>query len=160
MAGTKVKYRRSAKPKGRTLLSHRGVTDKVALVEKALLRTDFPNFKPGDTVRVHVRIKEGEKERLQAYEGVCIARQNAGANRSFNVRKMSHGVGVERIFMDSSPKVAKVEIVQEGKVRRAKLYYLRELEGRAAKIERDIGAEATHAAAAVPPSTNGKAKTK
>jgi large subunit ribosomal protein L19 len=148
MAGTKTKYRRTTKPAGRTLVSNTSGSAKVALIEKQQLRTDFPNFKPGDTVRVHVRIKEGEKERTQAYDGVCIARQNAGANRSFTVRKMSHGVGVERIFMDSSPKVAKVEIVSEGKVRRAKLYYLRELEGRAAKIERDIAGEAATAAAA------------
>src|SRR5262249_36339553 len=123
------------------------IAGKLAAVEKAQLRTDLPNFKPGDTVRVHVRIKEGEKERLQAFDGVCIARQNAGANRSFTVRKMSHGVGVERIFLDISPKVAKVDVVEEGKVRRAKLYYLRELEGRAAKIERDMAAEANTAAA-------------
>jgi large subunit ribosomal protein L19 len=147
MAGTKTKYRRTAKPAGRSLVSNKTNANKVALVEKQQLRTDLPNFKPGDTVRVHVRIKEGEKERTQAYDGVCIARQNAGASRSFTVRKMSHGVGVERIFMESSPKVAKVEIVSEGKVRRAKLYYLRELEGRAAKIERDIAGEAATAAA-------------
>ena len=143
MASTKTKYRRTSKPASRTLVSSKGLQGKVAAVEQALLRKDLPDFKPGDTIRVHVRIKEGEKERLQAYEGVVIARQNAGANRSFTVRKMSHGVGVERVFMESSPKVGRVELVQEGKVRRAKLYYLRELEGRAAKIERDMGSEAT-----------------
>ena len=148
MASTQPKYRRTAKPSGRSLTSSKGLAGKVAAVEKSLIRTDLPNFKPGDTVRVHVRIKEGDKERTQAYDGVCIARSNAGANRSFNVRKISHGVGVERIFMESSPKVAKVELIQEGKVRRAKLYYLRELEGRAAKIDRDIAGEAAHAAAA------------
>jgi large subunit ribosomal protein L19 len=156
MAGTKTKYRRTAKPAGRSLVSNKGLSDKVATVEQPLLRTDLPNFKPGDTVRVHVRIKEGEKERLQAYDGVCIARQNKGAARSFTVRKMSHGVGVERIFMDSSPKVAKVDLIQEGKVRRAKLYYLRELEGRAAKIERDIAGEAATAAAAGTPTKTSK----
>jgi large subunit ribosomal protein L19 len=150
MATTKTKYRRTSKPHGRTLVPNNTSANKVALVEKQQLRSDLPVFKPGDTVRVHVRIKEGEKERLQAYDGVVIARQNAGANRSFTVRKMSHGVGVERIFMDSSPKVAKVEVVSEGKVRRAKLYYLRELEGRAAKIERDIAGEAATAAASQP----------
>lgn len=156
MAGTKIKYRRTRKPAARSLASNNTSSSKVALVEKQQTRTDLPNFKPGDTVRVHVRIKEGEKERTQAYDGVCIARQNAGANRSFTVRKMSHGVGVERIFMDSSPKVAKVEIVAEGKVRRAKLYYLRKLEGRAAKIERDIAGEAATAAAGGVAPTGGK----
>src|SRR6185312_11036897 len=122
------------------------IANKVAAVENAQLRTDLPNFKPGDTIRVHVRIKEGEKERLQAYDGVVIARQNAGASKSFTVRKMSHGVGVERIFLDASPKVAKIDVLEEGKVRRAKLYYLRELQGRAAKIERDMAGEAQTAA--------------
>src|SRR6185437_14960434 len=141
MASTKTKYRRTAKPAARTLASNKGLQGKVAAVEQAFLRKDLPDFKPGDTVRVHVRIKEGEKERLQAYEGVVIGRQNRGAARSFTVRKMSHGVGVERVFMEASPKVARVELVQEGRVRRAKLYYLRDLEGRAAKIEREMTTE-------------------
>ncbi|MCM2279373.1 MAG: 50S ribosomal protein L19 [Oligoflexia bacterium] len=108
-----------------------------------MLRADLPDFKAGDTVRVQVRIKEGEKERIQAYEGIVIAKNNKGASKSFTVRKISHGVGVERTFLESSPKVAKLEIVQTGKVRRAKLYYLRELEGKAAKVEREYGAEAS-----------------
>lgn len=125
-----------------------GLADRVALIEKTTMRSDLPDFSPGDTIRVHVRIKEGEKERVQAYEGVVIARGNKGASKSFNVRKMSHGVGVERIFLETSPKIAKVEIVQKGKVRRAKLYYLRELEGRAAKIERSIETQAAAKASA------------
>ena len=109
MATTKTKYRRMSKG---TLVPQRGLESRVTFVEQAMLRKDLPDFSPGDTVRVHVRIKEGEKERVQAYEGVVIARQNKGASKSFTVRKMSHGVGVERIFLESSPKVAKLEIVQ------------------------------------------------
>jgi large subunit ribosomal protein L19 len=143
MATTKTKYRRTSKG---AQVPQRSLADRVAAVEKAMIRSDFPDFSAGDTVRVHVRIKEGEKERVQAYEGVVIARQNAGASKSFVVRKISHGVGVERIFMETSPKIAKVEIVQEGKVRRAKLYYLRGLEGKAAKIEREVETLAAAAA--------------
>jgi large subunit ribosomal protein L19 len=133
-----------------------GLLDRVALVEKGTLRTeaDIPAFKTGDTVRVHQRIKEGEKERIQIYEGVVIARSNRGASRSFTVRKISHGVGVERIFLETSPKVAKVELVQEGKVRRSKLYYLRELEGKAARIERDVETQAAAAASAAAKEAN------
>ncbi|MCM2324560.1 MAG: 50S ribosomal protein L19 [Oligoflexia bacterium] len=112
-----------------------------------MLRTDLPDYKPGDTVRIQVRIKEGEKERVQAYEGIVIAKNNKGASKSFTVRKISHGVGVERTFLEASPKVAKMEIVQAGKVRRAKLYYLRELEGKAARVEREYGAEGAAPAA-------------
>jgi large subunit ribosomal protein L19 len=126
----------------------KGLLDKVALVEKSIQRVEFPDFSPGDTVRVHVRIKEGEKERVQAYEGVVIKRGGAGASRSFNVRKISHGVGVERIFMETSPKIAKVEVVQEGRVRRAKLYYLRDLEGKAARVDREVESQAASAASA------------
>lgn len=111
---------------------------KVALVEKSTMTNTFPDFTAGDNVRVQVKIKEGDKERVQAYDGLVIALSGKGASRTFTVRKMSHGVGVERIFLFSSPKVAKVEVLQKGKVRRAKLYYIRELEGRAAKIERQV----------------------
>jgi large subunit ribosomal protein L19 len=142
MASTKTKYRRTSKG---VRVPGKGLAAKVAAVESAHL-PQHPEFSPGDTVRVHVRIKEGEKERVQAYEGVCIGKKGAGANKSFNVRKISHGVGVERIFMESSPKIAKIEIVQFGKVRRAKLYYLRGLEGRAARIEREIETGAAAAA--------------
>ncbi len=126
----------------------RGLHDRVALVEKSTMRKDLPDFGPGDTVRVHVRIKEGEKERIQAFEGVVIARSNRGGSKSFIVRKVSHGVGVERIFLETSPKVAKVEIVQRGAVRRAKLYYLRGLEGKAARIDREVETQAAQAASA------------
>jgi large subunit ribosomal protein L19 len=115
-----------------------GLAAKVALVEKSTMTSPLASFSPGDTVRVQVRIKEGEKERIQAYEGLVIARGNTGGSKSFTVRKISHGVGVERIFLENSPKVARVEVVQEGRVRRAKLYYIRKLEGKAARIERDI----------------------
>ena len=119
---------------------------------------DFPEFNPGDTVRVHVRIKEGEKERVQAYEGLCIAEKGGGGSKSFNVRKISHGVGVERIFMENSPKIAKIEVVSPGKVRRAKLYYIRELEGRAAKIDREVETTAASAASASANTANAAAK--
>jgi large subunit ribosomal protein L19 len=115
-------------------------------VEGLTLRKDFPVYAAGDTVKVHVRIKEGEKERVQIYEGVVIAMSGKGASKSFTVRKISHGVGVERIFLESTPKIAKLEIAQEGKVRRAKLYYLRGLEGKAAKIEREIETNAAQEA--------------
>lgn len=145
MATTKKKYRRTSDG---TQLRNTGLAERLALVEKAMLRTDFPDFKPGDTVRVQVKIKEGEKERIQAFDGVVIGRYNKGASKSFAVRKMSHGVGVERTFLEASPKVAKVELLQSGKVRRAKLYYLRGLEGKAAKIEREVETQAQAAASA------------
>lgn len=129
-----------------TLVPVKGLAEKVALVEKTTLRSDLPKFSSGDTVKVHVRIKEGEKERIQIYEGVVIAQSNKGASRSFTVRKISHGVGVERVFLETSPKIAKVELVQSGRVRRAKLYYIRELAGRAAKIERQVETQAAVAA--------------
>jgi large subunit ribosomal protein L19 len=104
-------------------------------LDSASLRTDIPDFRPGDTVKVHVRIKEGEKERIQLFEGTVIARGNRGAAKSFTGRKMSHGVGVERVFLLTSPTVAKIEVAQSGKVRRAKLYYLRDRIGKAAKVK-------------------------
>jgi large subunit ribosomal protein L19 len=145
MASTKQKYRKTSKG---TQAPVRNLAERLASVEKPMLRNDLPNFKPGDTVRVHVRIKEGEKERLQAFEGVVIGRYNKGASKSFNVRKISHGVGVERMFLESSPKVAKIEVVQSGLVRRAKLYYLRGLEGKAARIERQVETLASASASA------------
>jgi large subunit ribosomal protein L19 len=112
-------------------------------------RSDLPEFSPGDTVKVHVKIKEGEKERLQAFEGTIIKKSNHGAGRSFTVRKISHGVGVERIFLENSPSIGKLEVMSKGKVRRAKLYYIRGLEGRAARIEKDVQTnEAAKASAA------------
>jgi large subunit ribosomal protein L19 len=105
-------------------------------VDSAQLRTDIPAFAPGDTVRVHVRIKESEtKERLQAFEGVCIARTGGGIRETFTVRKTSFGVGVERIFPVHGPVIGRVEVLRRGRVRRAKLYYLRNLRGKAARIK-------------------------
>ena len=105
-----------------------------------LERTDLPHFAPGDTVRVQVKIREGEKERLQAFEGVCIARRGGGISESFTVRKISAGVGVERIFPLHSPSIAEIELVRKGRVRRAKLYFLRHLAGKAARIREKRGA--------------------
>ena len=99
---------------------------------------NMPEFTPGDTVRVFVKVKEGDKSRLQAYEGVCIARKNAGINSSFTVRKISFGEGVERVFPLYAPVVDKVELVRRGKVRRAKLYYLRDRRGRSARIAEEM----------------------
>ena len=105
-------------------------------VDSAQRRTDIPDFAPGDTVRVHVRIKESEtKERLQAFEGVVIARKGDGIRETFTVRKTSFGVGVERIFPVHGPIIGKVELLRRGRVRRAKLYYLRNLRGKAARIK-------------------------
>jgi large subunit ribosomal protein L19 len=108
--------------------------NKVDLVERARLRTDVPKFRPGDTVKVHVRVSEAGRERIQMFQGVVLGRRGGGLRETFTVRKVSFGVGVERTFPVHSPTVAKVEILQHGKVRRAKLYYLRELSGRRAKI--------------------------
>lgn len=155
MAKTKQKLRRNS---GNSKKATAGLAARVALAEKSVIRTDIPAFKAGDTVRVHVKIKEGEKERVQPYEGVVIARSNTQGGKTFVVRKISHGVGVERIFMETSPKVAKVEIVQEGKVRRAKLYYLRGLEGKAAKIEREVETLAAAAASAAAKETKAPSK--
>ena len=108
--------------------------NKLDLVERARLRTDVPAFRPGDTVKVHVRVSEAGRERIQMFQGVVLGRRGGGLRETFKVRKVSFGVGVERTFPVHSPTVAKVEILQHGKVRRAKLYYLRELSGRRAKI--------------------------
>jgi large subunit ribosomal protein L19 len=101
--------------------------DKMKLIEATQLKTDRPAFNPGDTINVHVRVVEGDKERIQQFQGVVISKRGAGLNRTFTVRKISDGVGVERIFPLHSPRIAKIEKVKEGKVRRAKLYYLRKL---------------------------------
>ena len=101
--------------------------------QKEYLRT-VPKFRPGDTVRVSVRVKEGDKERLQAFEGVCIARRGSGVSETFTVRKISNGVGVERIFPIHSPMIGDIAVVRRGQVRRAKLYYLRQLSGKATRI--------------------------
>lgn len=104
-------------------------------VEKEQLRSDLPNFRPGDTIKVHVKIKEGDKERIQVFEGVCIGQKHGGVRATFTVRKMSFGHGVERIFPLHSRTIDKIEIVRSGRVRRAKLYYIRELRGKAARIK-------------------------
>src|SRR5579862_3539780 len=103
--------------------------------EKTWLRADIPVFRAGDTLRVNVRVVEGEKERIQAFEGVCIARRGSGVSESFTVRKISNGVGVERIFPVHSPMIGTLEVLRRGRVRRAKLYYLRNLTGKATRIK-------------------------
>ncbi|GIW41651.1 MAG: 50S ribosomal protein L19 [Candidatus Binatia bacterium] len=104
-------------------------------IEQAQLRTDLPDFRPGDTVRVHVRVVEGDKERIQVFEGVVLGRRGHGTGETFTVRKVSYSVGVERTFPVHSPRIEKIEVVSRGQVRRAKLYYLRERSGKAARIE-------------------------
>ncbi|MFJ7735253.1 50S ribosomal protein L19 [Lysinibacillus sp. NPDC097287] len=104
-------------------------------ITKDQLRTDLPTFRPGDTVRVHVKVVEGTRERIQMYEGVVIKRRGGGISETFTVRKISYGVGVERTFPVHTPKIANLEVVRRGKVRRAKLYYLRNLRGKAARIK-------------------------
>ena len=106
----------------------------IAELEQAQLRDDVPDFRPGDTLRVHVRVKEGNRSRIQVFQGVVIRRQGGGVRETFTVRKISYGVGVERTFPVHSPSIEKIEPVTRGKVRRAKLYYLRELRGKAARI--------------------------
>ena len=110
------------------------MTDVIKEIEKEQLREDIPDFAPGDTVRVLYRVREGQKERIQAFEGICIARKGGGVDETFTVRKISSGIGVERIFPLHAPTVAGVEIVRRGDVRRAKLYYLRGRRGKAARI--------------------------
>ncbi|HCX2187216.1 TPA: 50S ribosomal protein L19 [Staphylococcus aureus] len=107
----------------------------IEAVTKSQLRTDLPSFRPGDTLRVHVRIIEGTRERIQVFEGVVIKRRGGGVSETFTVRKISSGVGVERTFPLHTPKIEKIEVKRRGKVRRAKLYYLRSLRGKAARIQ-------------------------
>ena len=104
-------------------------------INAASLRDDIPSFRPGDTLKVHVRVVEGNRERVQVFQGVVIARQGAGLSETFTVRKVSFGVGVERTFPVHTPTIEKIEVVTRGDVRRAKLYYLRDLRGKAAKIK-------------------------
>ena len=110
----------------------------IEAIEQEQLKTDVPDFSPGDTVIVQVRVKEGERERLQAYEGVVIAKRNRGLNSAFTVRKISHGEGVERVFQTHSPAVAGITLKRRGAVRRAKLYYLRERSGKSARIKEKL----------------------
>ena len=122
----------------RTDLLPPNAMNRLDVVEKTQTKDNIPAFQPGDTVRVHVRIKEGNKERLQAFEGICIARKHGGARESITVRKVSFGVGVERIFPIHATVIDHIDVIRRGKVRRAKLYYLRDLRGKAARIkERD-----------------------
>jgi large subunit ribosomal protein L19 len=111
-------------------------------IEQDQLKTDIPEFSPGDLVVVQVRIKEGDRERLQAFEGVVIGKRNRGLNSAFTVRKMSHGVGVERTFQAHSPLIESIKVKRRGDVRQAKLYYLRELTGRAARISEKLDKKA------------------
>ena len=107
----------------------------VELIEQPYLKEDIPAFRVGDTVKVHVRIKEGDKERIQVYEGVVIKRGGHGVGETFTVRKISSGIGVERTFCVNSPAIAKIDVVRRGKVRRAKIFYMRKLSGKAARIK-------------------------
>ena len=107
-------------------------------LEQEQMRTDIPDFSPGDTVTVQVKVKEGSRERLQAFEGVVIAKRNRGVNSAFTVRKISHGEGVERVFQTHSTAIGSVKVKRKGDVRRAKLYYLRELSGKSARIKEKL----------------------
>jgi large subunit ribosomal protein L19 len=109
--------------------------DLIRSIESEQLREDIPEFRPGDTVRVHVRVVEGAKERVQPYEGVVIQRRGGGLSETFTVRRVAYGVGVERCFPVHMPRIQKIEVVRKGKVRRAKLFYLRKLSGKAARIK-------------------------
>lgn len=109
--------------------------DLIKLVEQANVKSDIPVFHVGDTVKVHVKVIEGKRERIQVFEGIVIKRQNGGARETFTVRKISYGVGVERTFPVHSPKIDKIEVIRLGKVRRAKLYYLRDRVGKATKVK-------------------------
>ena len=104
-------------------------------ITSAQLRSDIPEFRPGDTVRVHAKVVEGSRERIQIFEGLVIKRRGAGISETYTVRKISNGVGVERTFPVHTPRVAKIEVVRKGRVRRAKLYYIRALSGKAARIK-------------------------
>ncbi len=117
-----------------------------------------PDFRPGDTVKVHMKVKEGESERVQVFEGAVIVRRGRGASENFTVRKISFGVGVERTFLINSPHIEKIELVREGKVRRARLYYLRDLTGRSARIEDREGAAPAAAPKAEAPKTEAPKK--
>ncbi len=119
-------------------------------IEAEQMKTDLPDFGPGDTVRVQVKVIEGDKERLQAFQGIVLQRRGAGISATFTVRKISAGIGVERIFPLHAPTVASVKVIKKGAVRRAKLFYLRGLTGRASKVKQDIGEAGPVAPAAAP----------
>jgi len=109
--------------------------DAIETLEREQMRLDMPDFRPGDTIKVHVRIKEGDKERIQIFQGVVIRKKRGNTRATFTVRKVTYGIGVERIFPFHSPSIDKIEIIKRGKVRRGKLYYLRKLRGKAARIK-------------------------
>lgn len=111
------------------------IMDKLKLVEQSLINEEIPLFTAGDTVNVHYRVREGEKERIQQYEGIVLSERGSGPNKTFTVRKISSNVGVERVFPLNSPFIAKIEVKKKGKVRRSKLFYLRDLRGKAARIK-------------------------
>jgi large subunit ribosomal protein L19 len=123
----------------------------IANIEAKHVKKDVPEFRAGDTVRVHTKIKEGDKERIQVYEGVVIARSRGNARAMFTVRKMSYGVGVERIFPVHSPRIDRIELVGRGDVRRSRLYYLRQLQGKAARVSQEEGRGEAGAAEGAPP---------
>ena len=139
-----------------------------AQLDKLTAERQIPTFRPGDTIRVQVRVVEGTRERVQAFEGVCIGRKNAGLNSSFTVRKISYGEGVERVFPLCSPRIEGIEVVRRGSVRRAKLYYLRGRRGKSARIAEDTSqrrahddaADAPTEAAAPPPNGDANGETK
>jgi large subunit ribosomal protein L19 len=115
----------------------RVIMDAIQMLKKENMRLDHPGFAPGDTVKVHVKITEGEKERIQVFQGVVISKKNNGPDSTFTVRKVSYGVGVERVFMLHAPVIDQIEVVSKGRVRRAKIYYLRKLRGKAARFKED-----------------------
>ncbi len=125
--------------------------DKIKNFVSKKMKTNIPKFSIGDAVKVYVKIVEGEKQRVQSYEGTVIARKNAGINESFTVRRMSYGEGVERTFLLHSPHIENIEVIKTGKVKRAKLYYLREKIGKKSKVEEKINTEAQKQPADVPP---------
>jgi large subunit ribosomal protein L19 len=128
----------------------------IEAIEASYKRSDIPVFRPGDTIRVHAKISEGGKDRIQVFQGVCIHRKKGGARGSFTVRKISHGVGVERVWAVNSPRVVKIELVSRGKVHKAKLYYLRNLSGNAARIRARLGGYASELLENVGPNAAGE----
>jgi large subunit ribosomal protein L19 len=120
---------------GCNIAERRNKMQKTDIIESEYLRDDIPDFRPGDTVKVHVRVVEGNRERIQVFQGVVIARKGGGVRETFTVRKISFGIGVERTFPLHSPIISRIEVVTQGRVRRAKLYYLRDRVGKAAKVK-------------------------
>jgi large subunit ribosomal protein L19 len=133
-AGVRRQYLKYSKLKTSNFIWKEKKMNPMEVVEREQLRTDLPDFRVGDTVRVHVKIVEGEKERIQPFEGVVIRKKKGGIRSSFTVRKISYGIGVERVFPTHSPRVDRIDVISRGKVRRAKLFYLRGLKGKAARI--------------------------